>query len=213
MKCLLLTACLLLAGCTTPLPQRVCEYNADGLFLYQKGDYAHARDSFEAALEMAPEDQSLRFNLAQSCEALGEMERAAKLYHECLNRDFNNADTRQALCVLLVRQGKRDEAAQMIQDWLTREPKRADAYALDGWLWHQTGDLPRAHSRLQQSLQFDANNTRALTELALVYEEMRRPDRALTLYEHSLMVKAEQPEVIKRVNRLKAQEVSLPRPE
>ena len=60
-----------------------------------------ARDAFQAALEMAPEDIALRYNLAQSCEGLGDLEKAEKLYNECLTRDFNNADSRQALCVLL----------------------------------------------------------------------------------------------------------------
>jgi len=217
MKRLFLAGCLLLpaGGCMLPSPmeERVREYNADGLYLYNKGDFRDARDEFAAALEMAPEDVSLRYNLAQSCEALGDLAKAEKLYNECLTHDFNNADCRQALCVLLVRQGRRAEAARMVEAWLMREPKRADAYALDGWLWHQAGDLPRAQARLQQALQFDANNTRALTELALLYEEMRRPDRALVLYEHSLDVQAEQPGVVDRVNRLKAQLVSFPKPE
>jgi tetratricopeptide (TPR) repeat protein len=208
------TALLLLAGgCTSPMEQRVREYNDDGLFLYRRGDYREARDTFQAALEMSPEDISLRFNLAQACEQLGDRGKAEKLYQECLTRDANHADSRFALCALLVQQGRREDASRMVEDWLAREPKRGDAYALDGWLWHQAGDLPRAQSRLQQAVQMDPGNVRALTELGLVYESYRRPDRALALYERSLERDPDQPGVIVRVNRLKSQGVSSPQPD
>src|SRR3954465_5672207 len=108
MERLFLAGCLLLpaVGCALPSPitERVRAYNADGLYLYTKGDYRDARDSFEAALEMNPNDVSLRFNLAQSCGGLGDLAKAEKLYNECLSHDFNHADYRPRLCVLLLRQ-------------------------------------------------------------------------------------------------------------
>jgi Tfp pilus assembly protein PilF len=214
MRRLWLTGLLVLtSGCTLDNSEIVREYNDDGLHLFQRGDYPHARECFQAALKLTPEDVSLRYNLAESNERLGKMGDAETLYKECLQRDPNHADCRQALCVLLVRQGRRDEAVRMVADWMTREPARADAYALDGWLLHQAGDLPQAQGRLQQALQFDPNNTHALTELALVYESLASPERALALYERSLDVERNQSEVIDRVNRLKAQGVSYPRPE
>ena len=215
MRALGLMGCLLLVGggCTSAVPERVRTYNADGIYLFSRGDYRQARDSFQAALAVLPEDQSLRYNLAQSCEKLGDLDRAEKLYQESIARDPNHTDSRQALCVLFVRRGRSAEASRAVEAWLAKEPERADAYALDGWLWHQAGDLPRAQGRLQQALQFDSGNVRALNELALVYEEMHRPERACTLYERSLDVQPNQPELIDRVNRLKAQGVSFPKPE
>lgn len=204
---------LLVGGCAPLATERVRSWNADGLYLFRKRDYLHARDSFQAALEVAPEDVSIRFNLAQSWERLGKLPEAEKAYQGCLQRDPNNSDCRHALCVLLIRQGRRDDAAKMVEEWLAREPARGDAYALDGWLWHQAGDLPRAQSRLQQALQFEPNNPRALTELALVYESLAHPERALALYERSLDIQPDQSEVVDRVNRLKARGVSYPKPE
>ena len=209
MGCLL----LLSGGCTSAVPDRVRVYNDDGVHLFRRGDYLQARDTFQAALELAPEDVSLRYNLAQSCEHMGDRDRAEKLYQECLQKDPGHADSRQALCVLMVRQGRSAEASRMVEEWLAKEPARGDAYALDGWLWHQAGDLPRAQSRLQQALQFDAGNVRAMNELALIYEAMRRPERAYALYERSLDAQPEQPEIVVRVNRLKAQGVSFPKPD
>src|SRR5262249_57045861 len=116
----------------------------------------------------------------------GDAAEAEGCYQECLRRPPNQEACRQALAVLLVRQKRRDEAARMVEDWLRREPKLAGPYAEDGWLWHQAGDLPRAQARLQQALELDPHDPRALTELALLYETMQRPDRAGVLYERIL---------------------------
>jgi Flp pilus assembly protein TadD len=203
---------LLAAGCTV-VPERVRDYNADGVFLFDHGDFRRARDSFQGALELAPQDNALRYNLAQSCERLGDTDRAEKLYHECLAGEPGNSPARQALCILMVNQGRTEDAKKLVDEWLAREPTKADAYALDGWLYHHAGDLPRAQSRLQQALQFDASNVTAMNELALIYESETRLDRAYALYERSLEQRPEQPDVIIRVNRLKAQNVSYPHPE
>ena len=215
MRLFVVPACALLlaAGCTSAVPERVRAYNDDGLYLFRHGDYRQARDAFQGALELTPQDNSLRYNLAQSYERLGDNEKAEKQYQQCLAGEPGNSAARQALCVLMVKQGKTDEAKKLVDDWLAKEPGKADPYALDGWLYHQAGDLPRAQSRLQQALQFDANNVTAMNELALIYESESRPDRAYALYERSLVQQADQPDVIVRVNRLKAQNVSYPHPE
>jgi tetratricopeptide (TPR) repeat protein len=101
----------------------------------------------------------------------------------------------------------------MVEDWLARQPKQAGPYAEDGWLWHEARDLPRAQGRLQQALQLDPHNVRALNELGQVYEEMYRFDRALVLYERSLSQDPNQPDVLRRVKELRAQGVTPPKPE
>ena len=40
-----------------------------------------------------------------------------------------------------------------------------------------------AHEKYQQALEFDAHDQRALTEMALIYEDLNRPERAIALYE------------------------------
>jgi tetratricopeptide (TPR) repeat protein len=101
----------------------------------------------------------------------------------------------------------------MVQQWLTREPQRAAAYAEDGWLLFQTGDLPRAQARLQQALGLDPHDTRTLVELARVYEAMNRPDRAVALYERVLERNPRQFEVASRIKALKSQGADQPHPD
>ncbi|MFL5245640.1 MAG: tetratricopeptide repeat protein, partial [Gemmataceae bacterium] len=83
----------------------------------------------------------------------------------------------------------------------------------DGWLRHEQGDLPRAQAELEAALLLDPHEWRALTELGLVYEGLQRPDRALILYDRSLVENAEQPDVKMRVARLKAEGAKPPKPE
>jgi tetratricopeptide (TPR) repeat protein len=189
------------------------EYNQDGIQLFQQGQYAAAREDFQAALALQPEDPALFYNLGECYDRLGDVLRAERSYGECLQRAPNHVECRHAMACMLMRTGRRDEAIRFVQSWLARGPNLAAAYAEDGWLWHQLGDLPKAQARLQQALDLDPHEARALIELARVYEGMQRPDRALVLYERALNRNPQQFEVVKRVNQLRSQGVRDPLPD
>jgi Flp pilus assembly protein TadD len=191
-------ASLCLTGCISPRNERVQDYNADGIWLFQQGQYARAGEDFQAALALKPNDASLAYNLGECCHRRGAFAEAERYYSQCLQADMNHAPCRFALASLLVQTGRPAEAARLAQDWLTRDPKSADAYALDGWYAHQAGDLPRAQARLQQALELEPHNERALVEMGLVYEAMQRPERARALYERVLEDNPEQQAVKKR---------------
>src|SRR6266545_1576776 len=148
-------------GCAPTSQDRVRDYSLDGHAQYRQGRYADARASFEAALALKPDDVPLLFNVGQCCDRLGDAARAERAYAACLEREPNHAASRHALCALMVRDGRSDEAVRMVEAWLAREPKLAAAYAADGWLWHQAGDLPRAQARLQQALELDPHDVHA----------------------------------------------------
>jgi len=202
-----------LAGCSTVADERFNDYNEDGVRLYRQGNYADAGESFQAALALKPEDPAVLYNLGECYAHLGDGAKAERFYQNCLQRSPNHVSCRHALAVLLVRENRRPAAAKMIEDWLAREPKLAAAYAEDGWFWRQAGDLPRAQARLQQALEFDPHDGRALTELAQIYESMQRPERALALYERALEREPNQPELTNRVNVLLAKGAGRPRPD
>jgi tetratricopeptide (TPR) repeat protein len=204
---------LCVTGCESTVQERVRDYHNDGLRRREQGDYAGARQSFQAALELKGDDAGLLYDVAECSDRLGDVPGAERFYLACLRRDPNHPACRHALCSLLVRSNRRDEAVHMVEDWLTREPKLAEPYAEDGWLWHQAGDLPRAQARLEQALGMEPHNVRALDELARVYEEMYRFDRALVLYERSLRQDPQQPDVARRVGELRAGGITRPKPE
>ena len=202
-----------LTGCAQPNQELVRDYNQDGVYLFERGDYAHAQESFEAALALKQDDAALLYNLGECCERQGNTARAETIYNQCLQRAPNHAECRHALDALLVRSNRREEAVRMVDAWLASQPKLAAPYAEDGWLWLQAGDLPHAQARLQQALELDPHETRALIELARVYEALQRSDRAIALYERVLERNPRQTEVQKRLSELRAQGVGRPRPD
>jgi Flp pilus assembly protein TadD len=202
---------LVVGACETTTSERLREYNEDGVRLFQRGAYSDASQSFQAALALQPDDPDLLYNLGQCYDRLGNVDKARNYYETCIQRAPGHADARHALTVLLWNNNQQAVAAANVEAWLAREPQRAAAYAEQAYLFRRTGDLPRAQSRLQQALSLDINDVRSLTEMAIVYEALNRPDRALHLYERSLEISPNQPDVIKRVSLLKDQGVGPPR--
>jgi Tfp pilus assembly protein PilF len=202
-----------LLGCAETSQDRFREYNDDGVALYGRGEYSAARQSFEAALALRPGEPGVLYNLGQCCEHANDHDGALRYYQGCLERAPGHAPCRYALCTLLVKEGRTPEAARMVGDWMAAEPKLAAAFAADGYLAHQAGDLPRAQDQLQHALELDPRNPQALVELGLVYEAQQRPDRAAAVYERALEQDPHQPEVLKRLNHLRSQGTGPPRPD
>lgn len=207
-------ACLLLAGCaTTATSERVQVYNDDGVYLFAQGQYRPALECFELALTLQPNDAGLLFNAGQCHDRLGQRDIAEKYYLESLQHSAKHVEARQAYVALLHKTGRADKANQLIDEWLQQQPDLADVYVLDAWRLRQQNAIPQAHGRLQQALALDPHHSRALTELAIIYEQTGMPDRAYVLYERILARDARQYEIAQRLEQLRAKGVSRPLPE
>src|SRR6516162_3524242 len=99
-----------LAGCAqTSGQQRLAEYNQDGLLLFEQGSFDHAREEFEAALALKPNEANLLYNLGRCHEKLGQADKAEARYNECLRASSDHAACRYALAKLLIARGRRDD--------------------------------------------------------------------------------------------------------
>ena len=192
-----------MAGCVTaPTNDRAQIYNDDGVYLFAQGQYREALECFELSLTLQPDDAALLFNAGQCHDRLGRWQTAEKYYLECLQRHAKHVEARQAYVALLHRTGRADQANQLIDDWLKQQPDLADAYALDAWRLRQQNAFPQAHGRLQQALDRDPHHGRALTELAILYEQSGMPERAYVLYERILARDPHQREIAQRLEQL-----------
>ncbi len=204
----------LISACAPTLQERVSMYNEFGLQHYQKGEYARASDDFQVALALLPNNPALLYNLGECYDRLGQRDRAESLYRACLQHQPNDANCRHALSVLLVENGRFVEAKQMTQDWLAREPKLSAAYFEDGWLYEREGNPVAAVERYQQAVYYDPHNIQALVEMGRVYEEeLNRPSRSLKLYQTALDYNPYQPDLVRRINRLRVRGVGPPHPD
>jgi tetratricopeptide (TPR) repeat protein len=201
------------AGCVSTDQDRLRDYNDDGVCLFQRGKYDDARESFQAALALKPSDANLLYNLGQCQDHLGQADAAEKTYRECLRQSPNHADGNHALAALLVRQQRRDDANQLVEGWLKREPQSPAAYAEYGWLCAQDKDYPKALSACQRAYELDSHDVHALNQLGQLFETLNRQDRALEMYERSLEYQPNQHDVGLCVSRLKAQGAGRPHPD
>lgn len=201
------------AGCDTTVQDRVKEFNREGTLLYRQGEYQAAQENFEEALELKPEDPNLLYNAGQSFDRQGNWPKAEYYYRKCLDKEPDHEEVRFALALVLDRTGRHDDAAKVAQDWLAAHPDHALPYALDGWRLRQDRAFPQAQGRLQQALAIDPHCNRALIELGILYEQLGRPDRALVLYRRALERNPRQPDVIDRVNDLRAKNTGMPLPD
>jgi tetratricopeptide (TPR) repeat protein len=205
---------LLVSACAPMLSERIQQFNDLGVQNYQNGQFDRAREDFQAALALSPNNFSLLYNIAQCYDHLGQLQPAERYYRLCLQQKPNDADCRHALDLLLVQNGRYDEARQSVQDWLTSEPKLSAAYAEDGWLYQRMGDPISAIKRYQQAVYYDPHNTLALIEMGRIYEEeLNLPSRALKLYLTALEYDPRQAELVKRVDQLRSRGVGPPHPE
>jgi len=204
---------MLVSSCAQTAKDRGQELTRDGLDLYRRGAFADARDTFRAALAIHPDDPDLLFHLARCTDRMGLAADAERQYRDCLERAADHAEARQALAVLLIRRGRRDEAVKMAEDWLRERPQLSGPYVLDGYLCAEKGDRVRAQVRFQQALDRDPLDARAMVELGQLYERTDRADRALWLYERSLAVNADQPEVRQRAEALRKKGTRPPQPD
>jgi protein O-GlcNAc transferase len=196
---------LLAAGCLSPhseLEQRRLQLQADGIKAYRRGGYHEARQHFEAALQLRPNDPDLLYNLGRTAEMQNKLQEAEELYRQAIVEQPDHAAARQARTQLLWKTGRQDQAHREVQAWLVDHPQSAAAYAEDGWLRLQDGDWDKARGRFQQALDRDPKNIRALNELARIYERLDYPDRAAELYRRSLAHRPDQPQIRERLSAL-----------
>ncbi len=202
----------MLPGCVNTRQTELQEVIDDGVYLFERGQYDGARQTFLYALEKDPTNADLCYNAGQCYDRLGDWEAADNYYMRCLNLDANHAECRYALAVLMYQTKRKAEANRMIEEWLGSEPELAAPYTLDGWRYRQEGNLPNAISRLHEAYAKDPKNVRTLTELGIVYEQMDHPERALVLYERALKQNPGQPELVDRINFLRSKHTGPPLP-
>ena len=180
--------------------------NAEGVKLYQQGNYLGAVSHFQQALVQQPGSPDCFYNLGatyhQQSKLLGrpaDMQTAEQYYHLCLARNPNHQACQRAMAVLLVEENRSAEAVALLQDWSRRDPANPDPQIELARLCQEHGDMREAENHLIDALAIDPANPRALVALGHLREATGDSGQALANYSRALAVDGQQPVVAARV--------------
>lgn len=180
--------------------------NAEGVRLYQQGNYLGAVNHFQQALARQPGDPDCFYNLGatyhQQAKLFGQpadRATAEQYYHLCLARAPGHEACQRALAVLLVEEGREPEALAGLEQWARLQPGNPNPRIEMARLWEERGDLREAENQLVDALAVAPNNPRALVALAHIRERTGDTAQALANYQRALINDPAQPVVATRV--------------
>jgi tetratricopeptide (TPR) repeat protein len=183
--------------------------NAEGVCLYQQGQFAEALRKFQEATYDNPKDADGYYNLAATYHNTGRTQHcksdltlAEKYYNDCLDRDPNHTDCYRGLAVLLAEDGRKDAAFRLVQGWADRQPMSGEAQVELARLYDESGNRKAAEDCLVEALKVQPENARALTALGKVREDAGDKAQALANYQRSLGRDSRQPYVASRISAL-----------
>lgn len=202
--------CALAACCTGCGATGGWMMNNSGMGYYQQGNYAMARREFAVAVAEAPWNPDYRHNLALSMKRMGDAQSAERVLRHNLTINAMHQPTYHSLAQLMNEQGRQGEAHELVQSWSQTQPYMAAAHIEMAWLQRETGNLPDAERELRQALQIEPYHPVALAHLGQIYQDAGQSTQAAQLYQRSLAVNWNQPQVQTRLSAISPN--SLPGP-
>lgn len=105
----------------------VVDYYDEGVSLLDAGKYHEALVSFRLALRDAPSDAAVLQQMAITYTRIGMMDEAARMYRKALAADEQASGAHYGLAFLLLREGRRDMAAEHLRSFLASPPDGVNA--------------------------------------------------------------------------------------
>ena len=192
--------------------------NAEGVRLYQQGNYLGAVNHFQQALQQQPGSPDCFYNLGatyhQQAKLFGrpdDMRTAEQYYHLCLSRNPDHPACNRGLAVLMVETGRGGDAVAILDGWSRRRPGDPDPQIELARLCQEHGDLREAETHLIDALAISPGNPRALVALGQLREATGDTTLALANYSRALAAGGSQPVVASRVASLGAAQAPVSR--
>jgi tetratricopeptide (TPR) repeat protein len=201
--------------------------NADGVTLFQRGQYEQALQQFQEATYADPNNADGYYNLGATYPRLAQLRpqpesrtdslaRAETCYHQCLEHNPNHRDCHRGLAVLLIEEGRQPEALTLMNNWVAQQPSAAEPRMELARLYSEFGNKEAAANMLAEAMKRNPNDARLWAAWGKIREETGDYQQALGNYQHSLAIDPGQPDVAARVAALQRasaqQPLALPPP-
>jgi tetratricopeptide (TPR) repeat protein len=185
--------------------------NAEGVTMFQQAYYEGALQRFHQASQNDPNNADAYYNLGATYHRLAklhnqktDLQQAESYYHQCLDHNINHQDCYRGLAVLLVEEGRTQDAFQLVQNWEQRSPSLAAPKIELARLYDEGGNKSAAKQQLTEALAVDPNNARALAALGKLREDSGETAQAIANYQRSLAINRYQPQVAQRMASLQS---------
>ena len=191
--------------------------NLTGVKYFQQGQYQAADSYFRQAIQSDPHNADGYYNLAANFHRQWKLHgretdlaQAETNYQQCIVRDPNHVDCYRGWGVLMVEQGRAQDAFNLLEQWAANSPANPEPRIELARLYEEFGDEETAKNRLIDAVALAPQNSRALAALGKLREESGDPVQALANYQRSLAHNKNQPFVAARVAALQASGIGAP---
>lgn len=181
---------------TSPKDEAIILLNK-GELLYKNGLVEDAILIYKKALEFAPEDEDIHYNLAIAYAKIGDTNSAIKHYQEALKIVPEHLETRNNLGNLLAKLGRYKEAEEHFKYALNIMPDDAQLHNNYGTLLGLQGKHKDAIREFRAALKFDPDYTEAHFNLASALMMQEEYDEAIAEFQ-KLLAKHPDMQIVKK---------------
>ena len=167
--------------------------------LYDRsGDLEQAEEYFNRGIELHPDDESLLANYGLFLHKNDRLVEAEPILRRALDADPQRQDVAQSLATVLVRQGRNDEAAELIEEGYIEEgyieslvPSVAIAEVERGNVLLEADRYDQAAEAYEAAIVADPDYVAAHVQLGVALENLDQPEQALSSYRHAYEINDE----------------------
>ena len=176
---------LSLFGCHS-VEENKSKFMQQGEQLFQAGAYKQAQLAFEQALELSPEDNESRYQLAEALNKQGEIVKAFNAYQQVLKQDDKHLMAKIRLGQLLLINGQIAEAEKMAQQVKVQAPKNVEALVFQANLNVLRNNTDAAIVNTEKALKLQPKSASALMMMASIYHKTAKTQQAIDLLQQAV---------------------------
>ena len=164
-------------------------YLARGAAQVQEKNLVAARQDFESARQIAPNEPNVYNNLAYAALAENKPEDALAAFTNALNVDTTNFIALTGIINYYARTHELDKAHGRVDQALSQYPNVAWLHFLKGQVYGLQNNSQSAEAEYRRALEIDPNYLRAYSSLAALYISNKQEDRAIAEYKKILDIR------------------------
>ncbi|MFN2385430.1 MAG: tetratricopeptide repeat protein [Thermoanaerobaculia bacterium] len=161
-------------------------------------EFSRASRVAEGASRRFPESTEALFRLGASLERGGSPAEAEKVFRQLLSARPNDSAAQNYLGYMWADRGvKLEEARQLLEKAVAREPRNAAYLDSLGWVYFRQGKLEAAEKRLLEAHRREPDDPTIEEHLGDLFERQGDLDKAVVHWERALALKHEEPEKVR----------------